>query len=512
RWRLDVTALTAQCPSIESWREQIEQTVSRTRTANIAAARAASRAWWNAFWDRSYIHVTGSKAADQVTQGYVMQRWMTGASGRGDQPLKYNGSIFTVGQEPSEGQPYDPNKGQRNADYRAWGSNYWFQNQRLIYWPMIADGDWDTLWPFFEMYLRALPLEMDRTRTVYSHNGVVFPETMFYFGLPNNNDFGWGNPKREMTNRWIRWHYNNGLELTAMLLDAYAHTKDDGFLQSTLLPLARPIVEFFREHATKVNGKLHFDPAAALETRQQAIDPAPDLAGLADVLPRLIALPDSATTPAERKEWAQMLAELPPLPRGRTDGKGRIPESPATASATGTPVLWPAYRFVKSQNVENPELYAVFPYRLFSVGMPELELAKATFAAREFKDSTCWVQDGIDAACLGDAHQAQAEVIKNFTAFGGERFQWFWRPGHDWEPDLDNGGVGQLILQNMLMQPRADGKVLLFPAWPKEWDVSFKLHAGGNTTIEGVFAGGRLQTLNVTPAERRSDVVVMEAQ
>ena len=28
-------------------------------------------------------------------------------------------------------------------------------------------------------------------------------------------------------------------------------------------------------------------------------------------------------------------------------------------------------------------------------------------------------------------------------------------------------------------------KIYLFPAWPGDWDVDFKLHAPGNTIIQG---------------------------
>jgi alpha-L-fucosidase 2 len=111
-----------------------------------------------------------------------MQRWMTATEGRGPAPMKFNGGIFTVGQEPPAGTPYDPEKGELNPDYRAWGSNYWFQNQRLVYWPMIASGDFDTLAPFYKMYLNALPLAKDHTALT------IFPETMYFWGLPNNND------------------------------------------------------------------------------------------------------------------------------------------------------------------------------------------------------------------------------------------------------------------------------------------------------------------------------------
>ena len=63
----------------------------------------------------------------------------------------------------------------------------------------------------------------------------------------------------------------------------------------------------------------------------------------------------------------------------------------------------------------------------------------------------------------------------------------------------------------MLMQ--CEGKQInLFPAWPKEWDVEFKLHAPMKTTVEGVYRGGKLQTLKVTPAERQKDVTQLSPQ
>ena len=66
-------------------------------------------------------------------------------------------------------------------------------------------------------------------------------------------------------------------------------------------------------------------------------------------------------------------------------------------------------------------------------------------------------------------------------------------------------------LQDMLMQV-VDDKILLFPAWPKDWDCEFKLHAPNHTTVEGVLKGGRLEKLTVTPQARAKDVVNMLIQ
>jgi alpha-L-fucosidase 2 len=88
----------------------------------------------------------------------------------------------------------------------------------------------------------------------------------------------------------------------------------------------------------------------------------------------------------------------------------------------------------------------------------------------------------------------------------GLKFPAFWAAGHDYMPDEDNGGNGEKGLQQMLLQ--TDGrKLLLLPAWPKDWDADFKLHAPYHTTIEGKVRNGQLTELVVTPASRRADVI-----
>ena len=64
-------------------------------------------------------------------------------------------------------------------------------------------------------------------------------------------------------------------------------------------------------------------------------------------------------------------------------------------------------------------------------------------------------------------------------------------------------------LQEMLMQTIGK-EIRLLPAWPKDWDVDFKLHAPRRTTVEGRVRSGEIISLKVTPKERRSDVVIMQ--
>jgi hypothetical protein len=63
----------------------------------------------------------------------------------------------------------------------------------------------------------------------------------------------------------------------------------------------------------------------------------------------------------------------------------------------------------------------------------------------------------------------------------------------------------------MLLQCPGE-QILLFPTWPKEWDVSFKLHAPKQTTVEGELRGGKVIGLKVTPDSRKKDVTICPLQ
>lgn len=487
--------LTAIEDGSQRWLRQVEA-LAADDADDWAPAWAAHAATWRAFWDRSWIRVAGpDEETRAVTSGYVLQRFVTASAGRGGSPVKFNGSIFTVDAEVS-GERLD-------ADYRRWGGPYWFQNTRLIYWPMLAAGDFDLMQPLFRMYLDALPFARARTQVYFGHGGAFFPEVMYPWGAYATDNYGWdrrGKAVSDVENRSIRWYYSGALELLSMMLDHHAYTDHPDFLAQQLLPFADAILAFYGEHYPHdASGKLRLEPAQSLETWRSVIDPMPDIGGLHHALGRLLALPREEVGDARLASWRHLLASVPEVP---------------TAEAPGGRVLAPAARLLdqRRSSKETPELYAVFPYRLHGVGRPDLDMARRTFAARAFKGSWGWHQDEIQAAHLGLAADARAGLVERMAAdTAGSRFPAFWGPNYDWTPDQDHGSSGMMALQAMLLQ--ADGrKILLFPAWPRAWDVEFKLRAPHDTTVEGVYRGGRLESLVVTPAEREADLVRLDPQ
>jgi alpha-L-fucosidase 2 len=303
----------------------------------------------------------------------------------------------------------------------------------------------------------------------------------------------------------MRYHIQGTLEVISQMLDEYDVTQDTDFARKDVIPFVDAIVTYYNLHWPRgEDGKIKFSPVQSLETYQRiAVNPTPDIAGLKSVLPRLLELPAGWVSLEQRNTWRKVLTDLPAIPIGRTvDGK--LPPF-AEGDPKGTPTILPAQSYGKTSNEENPELYVVFPYRIYGLGKTDLSLARNTFAARLFPSDVCWGQDGPQSAVLGLTATAKKATIDEFTDYGDQHFSWFWKAGHDWIPDLDNGGAGMMTLELMLMQN--DGKrIQLLPAWPNDWTADFKLHAPYRTTVEGHVEHGKITTLKVTPQYRAKDV------
>jgi len=498
QFSVSVYALTSQTGTQKEWVDQIIENASIIESKSRRKRLNDHKDWWHAFWNRSYIHVSTQNEKEKekvsnVSKNYTLQRYMNACSGRGNSPIKFNGSIFTVDTKNFEGKwnGFD-------ADYRQWGGPYWWQNTRLPYWTMLEAGDFDLMEPLFRMYRKALPIRKLATETYYNHQGVFFPETMYFWGTYTDSNYGRDRselPVGMTLNRYIRYYWQGGLEVSLMMLDYYAFTKDQNFLKETLLPVVTEVINFFDQHwGRDQNGKIMFEPAMALETYNTAVNPLPEIVGINKVCKELLRLPVSMVSDSLRKQWQRMIGELPEVPVRQIEGRE---------------ALAPAYEYSGKQNIENPELYAVFPYRAYGVGKKKLEMARYTFENRAIKLTGGWQQNAIKAAYLGLADEAARLTATNFntsnTAF---RFPTMWGPNYDWIPDQCHGTVAMTALQRMLVQYDGD-EIYLFSAWPKEWDVEFKLNAPYNTIIEGSIKNGNIESLKISPELRMEDVIIM---
>lgn len=495
RHTLTVTLHTAQTETVADWKAGL----SHVADAPVSAAEAwhDTSAWWEAFWDRSYIVLNpGSSPNDPVWRlgrNYQLFRYLLGCNAFGEYPSKFNGGCFTW-----DAPPHTP-------DFRQWGGgSFTAQNQRLVYWPMLKNGDFEMMRPQFEFYRRALPNAELRTRTYWGHAGANFTEQLENFGLPVGEIYetNWGGlglgPRPggepgDLQNAWCEDVYDTVLEFCLMLLDVEQFTGTD---ISEYLPLMESCVTFFDEHyPADTADTLIIYPGSACETYKQATNAASTVAGLLAVLSRMLELPETYGTPKQRARWARMLDLVPPLP---------------FRTMAGRTTLAPAESWERINNEELPQLYPVYPFGLYGLGKPDLEIARDTWRygadTPQQKGNFGWKQDSIWCARLGLTAEAR-DLIAAKLADGQWRFSAFWGPVFDWQPDLNHGGSAMIALQEMLMQ--TDGRqITLLPAWPAEWDVDFKLYAPYQTVVEGEVRGGQVRDLRVTPPERQEDIIV----
>ena len=433
-----------------------------------------SSSWWHDYWQRSWI-ISDNEELKPLLRNYELFRYMLGCNAYSEWPTKFNGGIFTF--DPvfvDSAAPFTP-------DYRKWGGGTMTaQNQRLVYWPLLKSGDTDLMKAQFDTYLRMLPNARTRTKFFWSHDGACFTEQIENFGLPNPTEYGKfreGSDRGVERNAWLEYEWDTVLEFCLMILQAKDYADFD---ITPYEPLIRECLTFFDAHyqyeaskrgvkAFDADGKLIIYPGSGCETYKMAYNPSSTIAALMAV----------------HQAWGRDSAQA-----------SHIPEIPLR-TVEGKTCIAPAIVWARIQNVETPQLYPVFPWRIYGLGRPHLDIARNTYLydphAIEMRSSKGWKQDPIWAACLGLTDEA-ARLMKEKFADGPYRFPAFWEPAFDWAPDCNRGGSAMISLQEMLLQETPAGELLLFPSWPKSWNVKFKLHATGGRSVIAEMKDGKIIT------------------
>lgn len=532
---LSVRVHISQPETPEAWKQEALQPV--------ASDWKAHQAYWSSFWDRSHVFVgrcgegmfnldqcrftqfpLGSKAyeghklvpaernAFQISQRYALERFCQAAASRGAVPPPYNGSIFTMDM-PAGVMGFDaPKPKPVSPDGRDWAVlSFMWQNTRHPYWSMPARGDYDTIVPGMQFVRDGLDIARDRCRKLLGLDGAFIMEASWWH---NVGVFNWdGMPGH------LRYHQLATIETPAIMAETYEHTRDRKFLDEVLLPCADAGLAYYfnRFPKTDAAGKMRMEGVGCAETYQGVLNPCTEMGCLKYLLDRLLSF---EIDDARRATYATWRAMLPDVPTRRIRGMDLL--------AVGE-VYDPG-----RTDCETPELYSIYPFRQAWLGTPDqLAMARQSFHVRNASlDGTVdeqpvetggWQSAPVQAAYLGLPREAARLASINFNdrfikwcenfdpaapfpQRPRARFPAFWECKMDGTPDNDHGANSVNTLQAMLVQSDGD-RIHVLPAWPEDWDVSFKLKAAKNTTVEGVYRHGRLERLAVTPSARRKDVI-----
>jgi hypothetical protein len=489
---------------------------------------------WESRWRRSWIQVAGLPGSEgaNITQADAVGRYIDLAQGLGPYPIHFDGGIFAV---DFPGNP----TAMGGIDARAWGGEYATYMDRFPYYAMLAAGDMESLEVYAEFATRMLPFARERVRKYYSHAGAIFYEAKYYFGASLMND-AWdasevtpkGSPQRgefciprnisqcvrlnissdtcDLMNIFGKHHYYGSVEMAVLMLQHWRYTGNDTHAKIHLLPLADEVLTFYYVHWPVVNGTLLLKDAKGGESFPNCTNPAPDIAGLTALLGGMLAhLPPTLLPAASRARYETMQKQLPVLPRNGM--------SLANCGHQNAPAI---------EGCELLMEYAIWPFGLYSAAANSSEFPFAV--ANNTFNGGCFDQGltgrygslplGATAATLGHTSTARHVLQTGFarkprTTQDGPRFPGFWPEGVF--TDVLANTMQRLTLQRMLLLPDDSlgsghgQRLLLFPAWPPELDVSFKLRAQGNCTVEAVLQGGILRSLVVMPSIRRKDIVIM---
>ena len=553
-----VRVLTSQPDKLDDWKAEALKPVKSDWNAHLA--------YWKSFWSRSHIFIPkagdgaynldqfrfmqfpqargvydghntipAAQNAFQITQRYALERFCEAIASRGAVPPQYNGSLFTMDMPPGAMVFDKPKPGPTSPDGRDWAQlSFMWQNTRHPYWAMPARGDYDTILPGMAFVRNGLDIARDRCRKLYGVDGAMIFEASW---MHNVGVFPVGDIAPH-----LRFHQLATIELPAIMAETYAHTRDDKFLRETLLPCAEEGLKFYFNRFTKTDakGRMLMEGVGCAETYQGVTNPATEMGCMKLLLDQLLSFPIEAERRATFAKWRAMLPDVPTrrirgmdlLAVGEVYDPGRV-------------------------DCETPEMYSIYPFRQAWLGTPEkLAMARQSFHVRNTSlDGTVdwqpvetggWQSAPVQAAYLGLAREAARLVSINFhdrfahwtgnitKGPNGEilrgnydepgfivgnpksglpfpyrprpKFPAFWECKMDGTPDNDHGANSVNTLQAMLLQSDGD-RIHLLPAWPEDWDVSFKLSAARNTTVEGVYQNGRITSLKVTPESRRKDII-----
>ncbi len=552
-----------QSETIEEWRRGLQDR-AKASAASREEAWQKNLLWWEAFWQRSRIDINPDRAGTddagwQVGRNYNLFRYMLASNHAGSGATPFNGGLFTFDPLHSEQRGHRIAGAGYSPDHRQWGAGLTAQNQRIVYWPMLKSGDFDLMPPGFSFYLDVNLINATaRVRHYWDHEGCAFPEQPSITALPGSAVYGHltesdlcGRPENLDTEgayglqmpdrpparrRPVNLEpgleanpaggniFDSQLDWAWMMLEYHRFTGED---TAPFIQFIEQAVYFFDEHFRLRNkqrtgeeldedGKLVIYPANTLEHHPNARNPSLPIVGMHQILTRLLELPDRVSSPGQKHRWREILGRLPDLP---------------VAESNGRRILNPAENY-SHKSYHMPEMYALWPFEAYGLGLPDLDLMRDTFlhgvSSGNREKVAAWTQGFIHYARLGMAEKAQEKAVGKLRN-GPYRFPAFWPEDIDWTPDHNWGGCGMVGLQEMLLQTHASppaslhgeepryklrldadggGKLRLLPAWPTDWDVDFRLHAPRQTVVEGRVRDGELVSWTVTPERRKEDVIV----
>lgn len=449
-------------------------------------ALTRSETKWKQFWERSFVYLTSpDNTADYMANlWYLHLNWM-GCMGEGEFAAKFDGGAFLM-----------------HRDSRSWGSSYWYQNTREMYWPLTYANHLELCRGFQHLYLSTMDAHRKLAASLYKKRGIAVEETMQINGAGD---------KAITTSTML--YLSTGLECALQLYDECVFARDEQTLRDKVYPMMKEAVEFYIDYAKKgEDGLYHIAPVTARETYQFVQDGLTDIAALRVAIPILVRESKRLGVDADLgPKWNEFLAKLAPLPVTPAGDAYAPCVIPAKRPVSDVPFIEEQYakqeistNFAKRFNGENVEMDVVHPFGLVGIdsGKKEWDMAVNAYQRRPFAYGGGWDSAPIWAARLGLAD----EFVKAIRAHAVTQVspQGFWySPSIDifagGVPDcpyFDSAGVNATATSEALLQSYND-RIRVWASTPPTWNGVFRLRAQTGFLVASERADGVVQYVEV---------------
>jgi hypothetical protein len=553
----EFTVLIASAASFDPGEDVVQ--IAR-RSLELAAMQgflvlaADNGRWWHDFWDRSYIQLKSDDGvADYLEENYNYFLYVMASSSRGRFPPKFNGMLWNTGGDlrawggqhwfanlscyyealPASGRMelMDPAFDMYSGMYEAcavaarqqWGSKGIFIPE-TVWFDGLARLPDDIAEEMRELYLLRRPWERRSARFL------EFAKQ----NHPHSSRWNWLGGGSWVEGSWVAEERGFGpygpvthiLGTTAKVAylywRRYEYTLDREWLRERAYPMLKGAAEFYRSfpHLKKgPDGRYHIHHVNSNESVWGARDTDEDLSALRGVLAAAIRASEVLEADAEmRSLWRELLDRLAPLPASDHPEALRLPDYQG-------PRVWvrglsPAVR-AQSAFLPDPNSLPMWFFDLCNLESEDpqaLETANATFSSyyRNGIDSDTPVgvlsKLAIAAATLGRAEAVRHLIPNQMRVLRLERGSAYQGGGvlanrmtlREGPQALGVQRLGRAaealqlaLLQSSPAAPAGDPIIRVFPAWPREWEASYRLAARGAFWVSSSIREGRIRFIEL---------------
>ena len=506
--------------------------------------RAEHTAWWNSFWSRSFVHLTSEDGfADYLERVRTLHLYYAASSSRGPGPAPQGaGLIF-----------------QTEGDIPHLGTQLWHWIVEMMYRPLQAADAADLCEPYFDMYSRQLPLCEEAARQRWGvASGALFPETSpadgpvslppesarefrnYFLGRTGSGTLSartrvlcqhdshlyyssaFDGNKEEEARRGMRPFaaiahiVSTGSKIALHAWWRYRRTGDEAWLREKAYPLLRAAAELYRHLAVKgEDGLYHLEGTNVMESFFLVKDSLKDLAAIRGIAgPAIRAAEILGVDAGLREGWRDLLEHLAPYPMGVE------PESKALTFGTLADGVWAAGHLghidVPGEDFPSEDVWA-HPVETFEAWTLEsgdgelkemvrrmLDLCpnhRKAMTGRHWRPSLVRTPIAFPLAGRGEELPAllaaHYSMYRPFLANGLSCFEQGIQSMGLEPSGMAAGTLQQGLMQSVSPRPGEPEVIRVFPAWPQEWDASFRLLARGGFLVTAAVRKGEVEFVEV---------------